>query len=251
MMEKQMLIAIGGTLAGIVVGFGAGYWVAQTKLEAVYHEAANLEAADAKAYYKGQYDQRVMELTADNLAKKYETATDESEDVVAAYSEADVKWTEKAMAEMPDEQIRSQYVETEDKDVPTIVEQRPKPPIMNYHRMFKPVPPADEVVPEKTIDDPVDPEEPYDISEELYYAGDDTYRQKQLKYFFETATLTTVDDEPVVHPEVAVGPNIHQLFEDMDPEDSLYIRNPKLKIDFEIVRYNENYAEVVGGLEDM
>lgn len=91
-------------------------------------------------------------------------------------------------------------------------------------------------------DDPVN-EEPYIISPEEY--GDiDKYTKLNLTYYSD-GTLADDDDEIVDDIDETVGSDFAKHFGDYE-DDSVWVRNDRLKCDYEILRDNRSYKEVTG-----
>ena len=60
---------------------------------------------------------------------------------------------------------------------------------------------------------------------------------------YSDGTIANYADDELEDPESTVGEDILNKFGD---EDVVYIRNDRLKADFEVVRDNRTYVEVVG-----
>jgi hypothetical protein len=271
-MEKKMWLTLGATALGcLIVGFGGGFWLGKEKTELEAFHIANMEVAEAKAKYQAkyeaklaEYDQKLLELTSDNLQKSVEQEDDST--FTRPYSEADVEYSEKvaeAIKDMP--RIRSQIQEyttaTEEPPEETPVVKPPVPmtatpvagprrerPMVDYRGSFR----ADKVIEQadepKATDDPVDPQDAFDISEEQYYDGDSGFQQRQVRWYQPDNVLVNLGGEVFEESYLVVGDTLEQ-FKEMDEDDNiLYVRNPKLKTDLEVIRIHESYAESVQGL---
>lgn len=263
-----MILEFGATALGcLIAGLGGGYWIGKKKTELEAFHIANMEIARDReyysTYYRTKYEEKLLALTAENLQTLDEAV---EEPMVGAYSEADIKATEKTLNQMPAERIRSQY-ETATTELPVQQEVvRPKPPvsigveratqvaeprkrpIVQYAGMFKAEQAPQPEVEEKATDDPVDKMAPHDISEDEYFDSDALTQQRQLTWYAPDEVLADMADNPVEEPRAVVGDCL-DLFSDMDPEDNvIYVRNPRIQTVFEITRSHESFAESVQGL---
>lgn len=92
--------------------------------------------------------------------------------------------------------------------------------------------------------------EPYIISPEEYGELDD-YAKLGLTYYSD-GTLADDEDEIVDDIDETVGSDFAEYFGDYE-DDSVFVRNDRLKCDYEILRDNRSYADVTGiepGQED-
>lgn len=85
-------------------------------------------------------------------------------------------------------------------------------------------------------------DEPYVISPEEY--GEGSYTTISLTYYSD-GTLADDEDEIVEDIEDTVGSDFAEHFGDYE-EDSVFIRNDRLRCDYEILRDNRSYADVAG-----
>lgn len=95
---------------------------------------------------------------------------------------------------------------------------------------------------EKEDDDSV-VEKPYVISPEEYGEFDD-YTKLSLTYYAD-GTLADDDDEIVDDVDETVGSDFADHFGDYE-DDSVFVRNDRLKCDYEILRDNRSYTDVTG-----
>lgn len=86
-------------------------------------------------------------------------------------------------------------------------------------------------------------EKPYIISPEEYGELDD-YTQLSLTYYSD-GTLADDDDEIVEDIDDTVGADFAEHFGDYE-DDSVFVRNDRLKCDYEILRDNRSYKDIVG-----
>lgn len=87
------------------------------------------------------------------------------------------------------------------------------------------------------------PDEPYVISPEEF-GESDNYEQINLTYYSD-GVLADDSDEVMDDIEGTVGENFAEHFGDYE-DDSVHIRNDRLRCDYEILKDNRTYDEVVG-----
>jgi hypothetical protein len=284
-MEKKLLLAFAATaMSCLTAGAVGGYVWAKYKLEVTYFTAANQEVAIAKEHYETKYKEKLaliedhyheklLVLTADNLMSVEQEEHELNEAARKQRLPKLVMPEEMLQREVVDVAASVKYVTTTEEIPENVVTVKPKPtpppgarlkapvpvnpptvgtqrerPIVNYRGAFQSGDNAPTKTEDKATDDPTDPNEPHDISEEVYYEGDDSYRQRQIKWYAADGVLTNIQDEPLEEAQTVVGDTL-ELFEEMDPEDNvLYVRNPKLMMDFEVIRIHGSFAEQVQGL---
>jgi hypothetical protein len=88
-------------------------------------------------------------------------------------------------------------------------------------------------------------ERPYVISPSEY--GElDGYETVSLTYFKDGVLTTDYDDEEVDYVDDVVGLDSLEHFGEYDSDpDTVFVRNDRLKVDYEIMRDNRNYSDVV------
>lgn len=86
-------------------------------------------------------------------------------------------------------------------------------------------------------------ERPYVISPSEY--GElDGYETVSLTYFKDGVLTTDYDDEEVDYVDDVVGLDSFEHFGEYE-NDTVFVRNDRLKVDYEIMRDNRNYSDVV------
>ena len=90
------------------------------------------------------------------------------------------------------------------------------------------------------------PEEPFEITLDEFEEFDPYFEKVMLSYY-EDGVLTDDRDEIVDDIDRAIGNENFSKFLDNDM-DSIYIRNPKLSIDYEIDRVLASYKEMGGNI---
>lgn len=89
------------------------------------------------------------------------------------------------------------------------------------------------------------PNEPYVISPDNY-GENDNYTQISLVYYAGDGVLADDEDEVVEDIEATVGEDFAEHFGEYE-DDSVFIRNDRLRCDYEILRDNRSFSDVVEG----
>ena len=97
---------------------------------------------------------------------------------------------------------------------------------------------------EEKKDDPM-PNEPYVISPDNY-GENDNYTQISLVYYAGDGVLADDEDEVVEDIEATVGEDFAEHFGEYE-DDSVFIRNDRLRCDYEILRDNRSFSDVAEG----
>lgn len=112
----------------------------------------------------------------------------------------------------------------------------------NYSNMEMPLPEA-EVAPIKTKEENVDKETPYVISPDDF-GEEDGYETISLTYYQKNDLVTDDDDEPVENVDMVVGYESLTHFGEYE-DDSVFVRNDRLKADYEILLDDRDYEDVL------
>lgn len=97
---------------------------------------------------------------------------------------------------------------------------------------------------EEKKDEPM-PNEPYVISPDDY-GENDNYTQISLVYYVGDEVLADDEDEVVEDIAETVGEDFAEHFGEYE-DDSVFIRNDRLRCDYEILRDNRSFADVAEG----
>lgn len=210
MNEKALLIG-GVSALSVGVGLAVGYFAAKKELEKQYADLATQEIEEARTHYARLYKRD--EFSTPQAAVR-ELIPDADDPRVIAAAEALISYKGETVHEVP---------KTEAKVI--------------VQNVFQ------QAVRE------VDETKPHVITEDEYMANDNSYDQISLTYYQGDKVLTDTRDEPIPDIDAAVGEanmlGFDQLSED---EHILYVRNNRLKVDFEVQRSTGKYAEEVLGL---
>lgn len=112
-------------------------------------------------------------------------------------------------------------------------------PRVDYTRFSKD--PPEEVIAEAGTPDMPPEAKPYVIAPEDF--GFEDYEPITLTYY-KDGVLTDEDDEPVENPDDIVGSDYDSHFGEYD-QDVVYVRNERMKCDYEILRDERRYGEIV------
>jgi hypothetical protein len=105
-----------------------------------------------------------------------------------------------------------------------------------------------------SLDDPEmpprDPERPYVISVEEWFQNETNYSQITLVYWADDDVLADDNNGIITDIDRVVGStNLHNRFGYLSKDpDIVYVRNEKLKADYEVTKDDRNYGEIVHGI---
>ena len=99
------------------------------------------------------------------------------------------------------------------------------------------------------VEEERDPNTPYVITIEEYTSEHDDFDKIVLTYYQDDDTVTSEDEEMMPDYERYIGGEALLRFgEKTDDPDSVYIRNEKEGVDYEVVRLHKSYSETVLGI---
>lgn len=97
---------------------------------------------------------------------------------------------------------------------------------------------------------PRSPDRPYVIKAEEWYHNETDYDQITLTYWADDDVLADDTKRMITDVEAVVGAtNLHRFGFLSDNADIVYVRNDRLKADYEITKDERNYAEIVHGVD--
>lgn len=92
------------------------------------------------------------------------------------------------------------------------------------------------------------PIHPYIIHQDEHMANDDDYTQVTLTYFMGDDVLADERDTVIAEPDAIVGlGNLQQFGHGSNDPNIVYIRNPRLEVDYEVIRSEGTFAQEVHG----
>ena len=196
-----------------VLGVATGALVANKYLKTKYEKIADEEIASVKAVY----------WTKANYAKK------------------DVEYTEEVYKQHQQAAKSAAEQAKEKPDIVKYAEKLHKEGYTNYSTTAKPTAPS---VPEPPEEEPEAPDlgEPYVISPEDFSEFDD-YEKISLIYWADRV-LTDDNNEVVEDLEGSVGIDSLTTFGEYE-DDSVFVRNPRLRCDYEILLDQRNFEDVI------
>lgn len=92
---------------------------------------------------------------------------------------------------------------------------------------------------------------PYVIGYDAFSDEDVPHDKITLYYYVEDNTLCDENEEIIIDVDDIIGEDSLDSFDDIDDdENSIFVRNEKLHVDYEILRLNESYQQSVLGITD-
>lgn len=235
----QRSVSTGGAFAvGTTLGAVSAYFISKKRLSLKYAEIAEEEIAQAKVYYSILYkDGENGDLEA--LAAQYKTEEDLEEAVTAMRKYAGINpLTEEERTEAVLEEVETEVAEAKARNI-----------------FADSQPPISTDLDARNILDAQDKESSHVITKMEFAEGPDegnaVYEQITLTYFEEDGVLIDERDEPVPDPNVTVGDvNLEMFGVGSDDNNIVYIRNPTIEVDFEVIRSKGSYAKSILGFDD-
>lgn len=256
-MSKQLLINGGIFVAGAGLGFGTGYLVYKKKYERISEE--EIESV-REAYAKNAKPKpNLSDLVQDIRNAKEENDEETVQSIVDRHGytstnmETDTDTFRQTAGRVPTvqelirlgagEPIEDVVRNAADHDDDNVQEIN-----ILKDNLFDNPPDQDPEDLDDGVEDvgPRGPERPYVIETVEWYTNNTNYDQVTLVYWADDEVL--VDDAGrVIHEvETVVGnTNLHRFGFLSDNVDIVYVRNEKLKVDYEITKDERNYSEVV------
>lgn len=230
-MNNREILYLGG---GLVVGVVIGVFAARTHFKNDYERLAQQEIDDVKEHYK-------------ILRKEgMETPAEAAKAVSKEYSEAvDSLGYASVEAEEASESEESEVKNIFSNDKPSIPlparRQSETDEILELNENSEW---AYETAHRNT-------EEPHVISVDEYMLENDHFDKETLSYYQEDDTLCDLNDRPIDDPDSLVGDDSLTKFGVGSKDFNIvYVRNPRIEVDYEVLRDTRSYTEVVLGITD-
>lgn len=239
---QQIGILTGAVLLGAAAGGAAGYFFAKKqlsmKLQLHYEKIAEKEIADAKAHYESL-----------NIAREKPKSPEEV--LRDLHGEGETEGAKEAVQAMHNYQ--GVMVEKE-----SLAETPPDASTVTRNIFAE----RDRVVPPPKDSDGWDydtelrireenPDRPFIISQDEFFEGEKEYEQTSLTYYEGDDTLVDDHDQPVPDSDATVGDdNLMRFGHGSKDPNTLYVRNDRLELDFEIALSKGKYTVEVLGFED-
>jgi hypothetical protein len=229
--------------ASAMVAASATYVLVKKKLEREYADLSDREIREARAYFAQMNKVEVFSDPETLAAKLYEDETVPTKEPEVSYGGVvdDLDYRSKTNYHKPSEIAVENLVEAAE-EMEEAVE--------TVRNVFKDSEPVDKV----EFDYDVElanrsPEAPYVISREEYESKEQEYEQAQLAWYIQDDVLADHADDPIEEIESTVGmSNLDKFGHGSGDNNIVYIRNERLELDFEVLRSNASFLEVVHGI---
>lgn len=257
-MNKQLLI-VGGvaTVVGAGVGFGAGYLVFKKRFEAI--SAAEIASVREAYARNGAPKPNLVDLVRDRPIVAVQEPVVDQEGVISAAGydgaadETDADAFRRAHGRVPSTYELIQMgngVEAGDAARSTPDHDDVNFPEGNIFDNPMPDADADDIGDGEFAEDPRSPERPYVITAAEWFMNETNFDQIVLTYWADDDVLADDAKRMITEVQDVVGAtNLHRFgFKSEDP-DKVYVRNERLKADYEIIKDERNFSEVVHGID--
>lgn len=218
-MNKNLLTLGVVAVASAIGGAAGGYFLTRRHLEHHYEEEARVQIEEAKIYYRKMYKREQFDSPASAVEALIPKTDDEK---VNSAADALNVYQGKIKETVPEKVV----VEGE-----AVV-----------RNIFANGPPRPQDVDENL---------PHIIPEEEFLENDTEFEQVSLTWYEGDNVLADEADKPIeAHKtnEIVGDENLLQFQHLGEDERTLYVRNPKLRMEFEISRSEGKFAEEVLGL---
>lgn len=248
-MDKKELLIYGGILAtGIGIGFGTGYLVSKKKYQSI---AENEIESVRLAYSKNATPKPdILDLVRDKVVVTPDETTDQehlisSEGYAEESEETDATIFRRVNGRVPttDELIEMgnmSHRNAEDDSTVNFVE---------GNVFDSPQPDPEETGPGEEEISTRDKTRPYIISIGEWHANETDYDQVTLTYWADDDVLADDNSRMITDINEVVGAlSLHRFGTMSEDADIVYVRNDRLRADYEITKDERNYSEVVHGI---
>lgn len=236
LVRTRKFAVVVATVVSTATGSAGGYIFAKKRLEKKYMEMAQEQIEAAKIFYSqksksGEYADPI------DLAAKYADEDDMSEEDRALMLE--VKEALEELQYNPSAEVRV-VAEVEQIEVTESIKKN----MFDTHE-------ESEVVLDFDLDDELEKKakgEPYILEEEEYLEGASEYKQHALVWYEGDGVLASDEDDSVIqNVKRAIGEGNLRFGYGTKQQNLVYIRNDRLRAEYEITRSREKYSVVVGG----
>lgn len=244
--NKSALILTASTVTAAVAGTGIGYVLAARK--------ARMEA-------EKEFEERLAaeeEFIRQHYAKLYKRAEfDTPEKARKSYSREELKSIVESLGYVPGDTNEDSEGEAIDKiaeeidaDVYTGEEPREPKHVVAKTDYETEDPTRRFIAMEESERRMMNPNKPYVLAEEEYFENDPAHIQMSLTYFEVDDILVGEADEVIDDHSIVGEENLERFGHGTKSKDVVYVRNEKLKADYEVCRSEGSYAkEVLGFIE--
>lgn len=209
--NRELVIGLVSAGVGLASGFAIGYLVLKRNMETKYAAIADQEISEMRNHYRE--------------AKS-----------VAAIPKPDLQAVVDDLGYTESEEITE--------DTPGFIVEIPEPIEVNVFEEAKPSTSWDYSVEVKNRDET----KPYVIHVDEFTQSERDYDQTTLTYFVGDDILCDERDSVVDDPDMLVGfDNLYKFGHGSNDANVVYVRNPLLSLDIEIIKSEGNYAAEVHG----
>lgn len=259
-MNKNLVIIASASVGGALTGAAATYFVLSKKISKKYQDIADAEIESVKEVYAmTQKVKERNELEVENEAirranEEAEFLPSEEDDV----AEVKEKLVELGYGEGLNGNHRISYNKMSDNPPAAQMLKTPEPSahyVVEKDRVTETATGQTWVAPTEELSDdvmtwPRSSEKPFVVTtQEFFEDDDDDYSRITITYWEEDDILADEREQMIPDIDALVGhDNLKHFGKGSDDENVLYVRNDKIKADFEVVRDPRSYSEVVLGI---
>lgn len=258
-MDREMIKLIFGTTAGVLIGGFVGFVVTQRVLKAKYEALLDAEIASLKAYYQGERKESLLEDPSELLIideADFEQDTDEESEYDPSYIE---NLPEEELQRMREELQRDLVSKGRNSKIiqklgyseePDPSEVRPDVPLAKMTmEEAMPIDYEDEML--REMMDARTADIPYVITIDEFMEDDPEIEKVTVTYFDGDGNLADTQDKIIPEVEEIIGSDALTKFGLYSKDKNIvYVRNERIKIDFEVVLDERSYTEAIAGFRN-
>lgn len=240
--QTNPAVIVGVAVASAAVGAGIAVLASRKYFKTKYERIANEEIAEARIHFKRLYDKPDLS----DLVRPENEEADEEPDIEA---QAEGQMVREA-AKILNEQGYTPYNKPEDVQPQSKVEEVEVKASIKKNIFDSTEPSSDD---DYDLDDEYEKRdlgEPWILEKENFFENANEYKQVQLTYFEGDDVLCDEADAPIRDYERVIGADNLKFGRGSQDKKVVYIRNDKLKADFEVVKNERKYTQEVLGFED-
>lgn len=249
-------ILAGASVASAAAGAGVSYVLTERALRKKYHDKAEAEIAEMREHYKqvfmeDEYSSPIL------MAEKYkdsevdivveEDGTLMTKTVIESTPGIDNEVLDRLQAHAS--RAMTNYGDfskiSEDEDI--VPEGEPAGDQDQVSNIFMNPPNWDQEVEESKR--AVNPLAPYVISQEEFFQNEPGFEQMRLTYFTDDDVLSDEKDQPIESLDAIGEENLQRFGHGSRDDNIVHVRNENMEADFEIVRTEGSFAEMVYGFK--
>lgn len=216
-MSRTSLFTAGAFLAGGVVGVVAGFKLAERRLMGEFEEAVEHERASIAAMYAARQPYASPQEAVEELMNMPEV----------------VEAVQSTIEAVPREPVAYHKIK------PSSVEAKP----------VEEVELPDPIQENNIFADRTEPEEIYVISQLEYEHGGEDNEKVSLTWYEEDKVLADMTDDTYKDVTDIVGDGLNHFGRESDDPNTVYVRNTKIDVDYEVTKDPGSYWRSVHGLE--